>query len=164
MLIYRLFNGKEFDNEKEYEDNLKKLMNTKIIDFSEYELNCYINEYFSERFRNSQRMVAFKSVKNNETYLKVSDDAISISVDRYNDKKYVALQFITNISCDDKFKDYYNLYSNINLTTNYLLDGEILLRDFEKEVMKILKKVCNNWLQYEIKDISKMLNNFINEK
>ena len=27
--------------------------------------------------------------------------------------------------------------------------------------MKILKKVCNNWLEYEMKDMNKMLNDFI---
>jgi hypothetical protein len=165
MIIYRNFKGEEFKTEKEYEDNLKRLMNTKIIDFSEYHLNSFINEYFPERFRNSQMAVPFKSIKDNKTYYGISDDVITINVKNINrnnyGENYIVLEFVKTMRCDDKFIDYNNCCSSINLTTNYLLNGETLLRDFKKEVMNTLEKVCKNWLQHEIKDMSEMLNKFL---
>lgn len=162
MIIYRNFKGEEFKTKKEYDDNFKKLMNTSIFKFNSGDLNEYINEYFPERFKSIQTCVPYKSVKDGKIYQKEADDVIKVEVMNVY-SKYIVLTITVSNRCDDKFKDYDNLYSGISLSTNYALRENILLKDFEKEVMKILKKVCNNWLEYEMKDMNKMLNDFIKE-
>lgn len=165
MIVYRNFKGDEFNTEQEYTNDLNKLLKTPISKFDSDDLNSYINEYFPERFRNTQTLVPFKSVKDDKIYSMKSPDVIMVSVTSVEpDCDCVVLNISASNRCDDKFKDYDNLCSGINLSTNYSLRGDILLKDFKAEVMKILKKVCKNWLNYEINEMTKMLIEFISRK
>lgn len=160
MIIYRNFKGDEFNTEREYTNDLNKLLKTPISKFDSDDLNRYIDEYFPERFKGTQICVPFKSVKDGEIYSRVSPDAIRASSIMVEPDRVVLSISVSN-RCDDKFKDYDNLYSAITLSTNYSLRGDILLKDFEVEFMKMLKKVCKNWLNYEINEMTKMLTEFI---
>lgn len=120
MIKYVNFMGKSFNNEDEYNESLKELLNQPLNKYDRHQLSAYIDEFFKEPFSTPWKC-----------------ELVKIDLGNYVCNQRI--KFYSSIG--DKNGDCILQFSTKEITIN----GDILLKDFEKEIKKIFKGVLKNW-------------------
>ena len=121
MIKYVNFKGKSFNSETEYKESMDKLLNQPLNSFeNRTDLQNFIDEFFKPPFSNTWR-----------------NGMVKIELDYcFNGCR---ITFYSSIS--DKDGNSMLKFSS----KDYCINGDILLKDFKKEVRKLFKEVLNNW-------------------